>query len=77
MQRGALAAAAHDFRRASRAHFGTKLASMTPLTLADHDRAPMAPSVRQSFAALLVLTAPAVLGVLAALALTSCTLRRC
>lgn len=55
---------ARAFQERWRAHFGAKLAAMTPLTLADYDTKPEPEPIRQPFTSRFAQTVPALLGVL-------------
>jgi ABC-2 type transport system permease protein len=66
LQRNVLPDRAREFQVQMRAAFGSHLASMKPLTLADYNRVPEPPLVRLPFAARLHAAWPAVAGVLGA-----------
>lgn len=76
VQQGALAAAARDFQRRWRGHFGAKLSAMQRLTPADYDTKPEPPSLLPPFRERLVVAWPALLGLLAAILLTAFILLR-
>lgn len=67
---------ARSFQRAWRAHFGAKLASMTPLTVADYDTKPEPPTVVLTFLDRIRDAFPALIGLLAAFTLALLTVVR-
>jgi len=66
VQQAVLFEAARAYQRQWRATYGAKLASMTPLTVADYDARPAPPVLRLGFAERLRAAAPAVAAVLLA-----------
>ncbi len=76
LQRSVLAERAREFQTQMRAVFGSKLASMTPLTLADYDRTPTPPVLALPFSTRLHDAWPALAGVLAATFAMILSLRR-
>lgn len=64
-QQDALVQHAREFQRRWRSHFGAKLASMSPLTLADYDNKPQPPAVQQAFRERAAMAASAVVSVAA------------
>jgi len=76
VQRSVLPDRAREFQAQMRAVFGSKLASMTPLTLADYDRAPIPPVLALPFTARLRDAWPALAGLLTAALTIGLSLRR-
>ena len=66
LQRSVLTERAREFQVQMRVLFGSKLASMAPLTLADYDRAPSPPVIRLPLSQRLRVAWPALAGVLGA-----------
>jgi ABC-2 type transport system permease protein len=66
IQQGVLIQQARAYQKQWRAHFGAKLASMTPLTMQDYDTKPAPPVVQVPFAGRLHSALPAIVAVILA-----------